>query len=154
MLLKNLKLMLNFFTIITSFFILGGSILSASDFNYGSGFALKSDLADKATITSMHMYDDKIVAVGVHGIIIISNDTGSSWIQAEKVPFSNTLTDVQCVSESQCWAVGHDLTILHSVDGGMNWDVQYNDIDFDAPFLSIHMSDYLNGIVVGAFGNL
>mgnify|MGYP001162798069 FL=1 len=152
MLLKNLKLMLNSFSIIASFFILAGSISSASDFNYDTGFALKSDLADKATITSMHMYNDKIVAVGVHGIIIISSDMGSNWIQAEEVPFTNTLTDVQCVSESQCWAVGHDLTILHSVDGGMNWSIQYNDIDFDAPFLSIHMSDYLNGIVVGAFG--
>ena len=139
---------------ITIFFFISFCIpfLSASDFNYDTGFALKSDLADKTTITSMHMHNDKIVAVGVHGIILTSNDYGATWIQSEKVPFTNTLTDVQCVSESQCWAVGHDLTILHSVDGGKNWSVQYQDIDFDAPFLSIHMNDYLNGIVVGAFG--
>mgnify|MGYP003329259372 CR=1 FL=1 len=141
-----------FFTFISFFFIFSSSVLSASDFNYDTGLALKSDLADKATITSMHMYNDRIIAVGVHGIILTSNDMGSTWIQAEEVPFTNTLTDVQCVSDSQCWAVGHDLTILHSVDGGKNWTIQYNDKDFDAPFLSIHMSDYLNGIVVGAFG--
>jgi photosystem II stability/assembly factor-like uncharacterized protein len=141
-----------FFTFISFFFIFSSSVLSASDFNYDTGLALKSDLANKATITSMHKYNNRIVAVGIHGIILTSNDMGSTWIQAEEVPFTNTLTDVQCVSESQCWAVGHDLTILHSVDGGKNWVVQYNDIDFDAPFLSIHMTDYLNGIVVGAFG--
>ena len=140
------------FTFITFFLIFSSSILPASDFNYDTGLALKSDLADKTTITSMHMYNDRVVAVGVHGIILTSNDMGSTWIQAEEVPFTNTLTDIQCVSESQCWAVGHDLTILHSVDGGKNWSVQYNDIDFDAPFLSINMLDYLNGIVVGAFG--
>ena len=141
-----------FFTLISLFIIFSSSVLSASDFNYDTGLALKSDLADKATITSMHTYNDRIVAVGVHGIILTSNDMGLSWIQAEEVPFTNTLTDIQCVSESQCWAVGHDLTILHSVDGGKHWSVQYNDVDFDAPFLSINMIDYLNGIVVGAFG--
>lgn len=141
-----------FFIIISFFFLLSSSFISATDFNYDTGLALNSDLADKTTITSMHKYSNKIIAVGVHGIILTSYDFGKTWTQAEKVPFTNTLTDVQCVSESQCWAIGHDLTILHSVDGGKNWGVQYNDIDFDAPFLSIHMSDYLNGIVVGAFG--
>ena len=152
MLHKILNPMYVLFTLISFFFTFSGSIISASDFNYDTGLALKSNLADKATITSMHAYNDRIVAVGVHGIVLSSEDFGKTWIQAEKVPFTNTLTDVQCVSESQCWATGHDMTILHSVDGGKNWSVQYDDIDFDAPFLSIHMVDYLNGIVVGAFG--
>ena len=91
-----------FFILISFFFIFCSSILPASDFNYDTGLALKSDIADKATITSMHIYNDKIVAVGVHGIILTSNDMGLTWTQAEQVPFINTLTDVQCVSESQC----------------------------------------------------
>ena len=64
MLLRNLKLMLNFFTLVASFFILGGSILSASDFNHNTGFALKSDLADKATITSCPTCQSAGVAIG------------------------------------------------------------------------------------------
>lgn len=147
---RNLKRMHYFLLIISSLFFCIN--VFASDFNYDTNLALKSKLADKATITSMHMHRDKILAVGVHGIILASNDMGSTWTQAEKVPFINTLTAVQCVSESQCWAIGHDLTILHSIDGGKNWNIQYQDPDFDAPFLSIHMTDYLNGIVVGAFG--
>ena len=55
--------MLNFLILVTSFFILGGPILSASDFNFDTGLALKSDLADKATITSMHMYNERIISV-------------------------------------------------------------------------------------------
>ena len=141
-----------FLSFISFFLLFSGSTVSASDFNYDTGLALKSNLANKTTITSMHKHNDRIIAAGVHGIILTSNDMGLTWTQAERVPFINTLTDVQCVSESQCWAVGHDLTILHSIDGGTNWAVQYNDIDFDAPFLSIYMADYLNGIVVGAFG--
>ena len=39
--------MLNFLILVTSLFILGGPILSASDFNFDTGLALKSDLADK-----------------------------------------------------------------------------------------------------------
>ena len=31
-------------------------------------------------------------------------------------------------------------TILHSFDGGKSWEI-YQDVDFDAPFLSIHMYD-------------
>ena len=84
---------------ITFFFIFIGSILPASDFNYDTGLALKSDLADKATITSTHMYNDRILAVGVHGIILISNDMGLTWTQPEEVPFINTLTDVKCINE-------------------------------------------------------
>jgi hypothetical protein len=52
-----------FFIFISFFFIFCSSILSASDFNYDTGLALKSDLADKTTITSMHIYNDRIVAV-------------------------------------------------------------------------------------------
>ena len=69
-----------FFTLISLFIIFSSSVLSASDFNYDTGLALKSDLADKATITSMHTYNDRIVAVGVHGIILTSNDMGLTWI--------------------------------------------------------------------------
>ena len=50
-----------------------------------------------------------------------------------------------------CWASGHDATILHSNDGGLNWAVQFQDEGFDAPLLSIHMYDENVGIALGAF---
>ena len=47
--------------------------------------------------------------------------------------------------------VGHDAVILHSNDYGKTWVKQYEDIDWDAPLLSIHMFDENDGIALGAF---
>tara|TARA_Y100001970_G_C14164049_1_gene820220 strand:- start:567 stop:1652 length:1086 start_codon:yes stop_codon:yes gene_type:complete len=121
------------------------------NFNYGSGIAAKTDYAEKSLITSMEKVGDRIYAVGVHGIIIFSDDSGDTWTQAENVPYQNTITDISCTSEDLCWATGHDATILHSSDGGLNWVKQYDDYDFDAPLLSIHMYDDKEGLAIGAF---
>ena len=132
-------------------FALSSSSYAEIDFNYGSGYAAKSNLAQNSLITSMEKVGDRIYAVGVHGIIIYTDDEGENWIQAENVPYQNTLTDISCVTIELCWAVGHDATIMHSSDRGMNWNIQYEDIDFDAPLLSIHMYDENEGIAIGAF---
>jgi len=141
------------FRIITLIFLLAfsSSAYAEIDFNYGSGYAAKSNLAKDTLITSMEKVGDRIYAVGVHGIIIYTDDDGENWIQAESVPYQNTLTDISCVTIDLCWAVGHDATIMHSSDRGVNWIVQYEDIDFDAPLLSIHMYDENEGIAIGAF---
>ena len=136
--------------LIICYFIFFG-ISYSSDFNYDTGLALISKNAHKATITSMDQYENRIYALGVHGIILYSDDNGEKWIQSELVPFNNTLTDIECVSKSQCWAIGHDAIILHTTDAGLTWSKQYADPDFDAPLLSIYMKDYLNGIAIGAF---
>ena len=121
------------------------------NFNYGSGIAAKTDYAEKSLITSMEKVGDRIYAVGVHGIIMFSDNNGDSWTQADYVPYQNTLTDISCSSVKMCWATGHDATILHSSDSGLNWVKQYEDYDFDAPLLSIHMYDDEDGIAIGAF---
>ena len=123
----------------------------AANFNYGSGQAAKSSLADKSLINAMEQISDRIYAVGVHGIIIYSDDLGQSWIQSETVPYQNTLTDISCSSIMNCWVSGHDATILHSNNGGVSWTKQYEDPDFDAPLLSIHMFDDMEGVALGAF---
>ena len=121
------------------------------NFNYGSGIAAKTDYAERSLITSMEKVGDRIYAVGVHGIIIFSDDNGDTWTQANYVPYQNTITDISCSSKKMCWASGHDATILHSSDSGLNWVKQYDDYDFDAPLLSIHMYDDKVGIAIGAF---
>jgi photosystem II stability/assembly factor-like uncharacterized protein len=126
-------------------------IASASEFNFGTGKAAKSELANITTINAMYKYDDMIYAVGEHGVILYSDTWGMNWTQSKVVPFMNTLTDINCVSDAKCWAVGHDATILYSSDGGRKWVKQYHDQDFDAPLLSIFMQDYLHGFAVGAF---
>ena len=108
---------------------------TASNFNYATGFAAINEMSSKALINAMERVDDRIYAVGEHGIIIYSDDLGDNWTQSESVPFTNTLTDIDCISKAECWATGHDATILHTNDSGKTWSKQYEDIDFDAPLL-------------------
>ena len=83
------------------------------NFNYGSGIAAKTDYAERSLITAMEKVGDRIYAVGVHGIIMFSDNNGDTWTQADYVPYQNTLTDISCSSVKMCWATGHDATILH-----------------------------------------
>ena len=137
-------------TILTFFFIFS-NLLFAANFNYGTEYAAKSELAHLSLINALENVGGRIYGVGVHGIIIFSDDNGETWTQADSVPTQNTLTDISCSTEQLCWATGHDATILHSNDSGKTWNIQYIDIDFDAPLLSIHMYDDNNGIAIGAF---
>ena len=67
---------------------------------------------------------ERIVAVGERGIVLLSDDQGRSWRQADSVPISVTLTAVCFVDASFGWAVGHGGVILHTNDGGNSWIVQ------------------------------
>ncbi|MBD1141862.1 hypothetical protein IDH31_01765 [Pelagibacterales bacterium SAG-MED32] len=137
--------------LLSTFFLLPISSASSSNFNYGSGFAAQSALAEKSLINAMEKVDDRIYAAGEHGIIIYSDDLGDTWTQAESVPYTSTITDLSCPTKKSCWVVGHDAVVLHSNDYGKTWVKQYEDIDWDAPLLSIHMFDEKDGIALGAF---
>ena len=65
---------------------------------------------------------NRVVAVGEQGIVLISDDAGISWRQAE-VPVSVLLTAITFTDESTGWAVGHDGVVLKTIDGGENWRV-------------------------------
>ncbi len=67
----------------------------------------------------------RLVAVGERGIIILSDDSGDTWQQAQ-VPVSATLTAVSFPTPEQGWAVGHSGVVLHSTDGGRTWSRQFD----------------------------
>lgn len=67
---------------------------------------------------------NRLVAVGERGVVLLSEDDGRNWRQAENVPVSVTLTDVHFVSATHGWAVGHSGVVLHSADGGETWQRQ------------------------------
>jgi hypothetical protein len=77
----------------------------------------------KTYLTSVSHAGNRLVAVGEHGVVLLSDDAGKSWRQAE-VPASVTLTAVQFPTPAQGWAVGHYGVILHSADGGQTWKRQ------------------------------
>ena len=134
--------------------------------------AVKSDIADHQLLTSVGIIEDKLVTVGAYGHILVSQDNGESWQQAN-VPVNLLLTGVHFPTKQHGWVVGHEGVILHSADGGMNWELQHanpmreisdeeydnmSDADFaklpqlGAPILDVHFNNEQVGFVVGAYG--
>jgi photosystem II stability/assembly factor-like uncharacterized protein len=64
-----------------------------------------------------------LVAVGMRGLIIASDDGGASWEQ-RPAPVQSDLTSVSFPDAQHGWAAGHDGVILHSGDGGRSWKRQ------------------------------
>ena len=85
--------------------------------------ALPTTKAQRAVLLGLARAGERLVAVGERGIVLLSDDAGTSWRQA-KVPVSVSLTAVQFVDAEQGWAVGHLGVVLHTQDGGETWQKQ------------------------------
>ncbi|WP_133645480.1 WD40/YVTN/BNR-like repeat-containing protein [Paraburkholderia flava] len=91
----------------------------------------------------------RIVAVGEHGVILLSDSDGRTWRQASRVPVSATLSAVSFSDARHGWAVGQWGVILATDDGGETWTRQRLDITVDQPLFSVLFTDNRNGIAVG-----
>jgi len=107
--------------------------------------ASKSLLLDITSIAQ-----SKLIAVGERGHILLSTD-GVNW-QQSKVPVQSTLTSVFFLNAKHGWAVGHDATILNSVDGGLTWQIQQYKPDLEKPLLDITFKNDKEGVAIGAYG--
>ncbi|HSW13985.1 MAG TPA: YCF48-related protein [Solimonas sp.] len=114
--------------------------------------AEKSPKAARGLLLDVASTGERLVAVGERGNIVASRD-GRRWAQVE-VPVRVTLTAVTFASPTQGWAVGHDVTILHTSDGGRSWDLQHQDVARQQPLLDVLFLDELQGFAAGAFGML
>jgi len=132
----------------------------------------------KSTLLGAAQAGLRLVAVGERGIIILSDDAGNSWHQAQ-VPVSVTLTAVRFVDDKLGFAVGHSGVVLSTQNRGENWTKQLDGVQAaqlalkaaqasakpamledaerlardgaDKPLLDLHFFDALRGIVVGAY---
>ncbi|MBN3851131.1 MULTISPECIES: YCF48-related protein [Burkholderiaceae] len=91
----------------------------------------------------------RIVAVGEHGVIVISDDDGKTWRQSQQVPVSATLSAVTFADAQHGWAVGQWGVILATSDGGQTWQRQRMDISVDQPLFSVRFTNAQDGIAVG-----
>jgi photosystem II stability/assembly factor-like uncharacterized protein len=82
--------------------------------------ALSSPQSLKGSLFSVGRAGERIVAVGVRGVILYSDSSGNEWQQA-KVPVSADLTGLSFPSAREGWVVGHGAVVLHSADGGATW---------------------------------
>jgi photosystem II stability/assembly factor-like uncharacterized protein len=115
------------------------------------GWATPSNLAARGLLVGAADLGDRIVAVGQFGHVVLSDDDGATWRQAERVPTQALLTGVYFVDDKTGYAVGHDAAIIKTEDGGETWDLKYNDPEAEMPLFSVMFSDAKNGIAVGAF---
>lgn len=91
----------------------------------------------------------RIVAVGEHGVILLSDDDGRSWRQVRHVPVSATLSAVTFIDAGHGWAVGQWGVILATRDGGETWEKQRIDLSVDQPLFSVLFTSAQDGIAVG-----
>lgn len=82
-----------------------------------------SRLSAKGALVGVTTVDNRVVAVGERGHILMSQDGGTQWTQAA-TPVSVTLTAVRFADAKTGWAVGHGAVVLHTRDGGQHWSRQ------------------------------
>jgi photosystem II stability/assembly factor-like uncharacterized protein len=63
---------------------------------------------------------NRLVAVGMRGLIEVSDDNGKQWKQVA-VPVRSDLLSASFPTPSEGWVVGHDSVVLHTADGGNTW---------------------------------
>jgi len=67
----------------------------------------------------------RIVAAGLHGHIVYSDDAGKTWAQAH-VPVETDLVSVCFPTPTLGWAVGHGGVVLSTSDGGKTWTRRFS----------------------------
>lgn len=99
--------------------------------------ATPSVLAARAPLLAVARAGQRIVAVGLRGDVVYSDDAGNSWKQA-KVPVSTDLVAVSFANSRQGWAVGHGGIVVHTTDGGATWVKQMDGDRFSALAVSYY----------------
>ncbi|MHB1358350.1 MAG: WD40/YVTN/BNR-like repeat-containing protein [Rhodocyclaceae bacterium] len=105
----------------------------------------------KALLLDAQRTGQRLVTVGEHGYIFVSDNEGDLW---RLVPTATeaTLTSVAFADVQLGLAVGHDATILRSADGGSSWQEVFRDPEQLRPLLSVMFIDMQRAIAVGAYG--
>lgn len=111
--------------------------------------AIRTQSAAKQMLLAVTRAGSRIVAVGEHGNILISDDQGASFRQAKAVPTRTTLTSVSFSDALNGWAVGQWGVIIHTEDGGETWTLQRSDTSVDRPLYSVLFLNKEHGFAVG-----
>ncbi len=92
----------------------------------------------------------RVVAVGLRGVIIYSEDA-NTYVQAV-VPVSADFTAVVFIDDKHGWAVGTDGVIVSTADGGKHWGLQRQTFGTDERLFSVMFITPTDGFAVGSFG--
>jgi photosystem II stability/assembly factor-like uncharacterized protein len=109
-------------------------------------------LSPESLLLDLAVAGKRLVAVGERGHVLLSDDQGATWRQAKSVPTRVMLTAVYFADDAYGWAVGHDETIINTVDGGENWTRSHFSAEAQQPLLDLWFANRVSGIAVGAYG--
>ncbi len=140
--------------------------------------ALQTPRALGAAMLAVGRAGARLVAAGERGIVLLSDDGGTSWRQAQ-VPVQTTLTALRFVDARTGWAAGHLGVILKTEDAGATWRTQLDGVRAaalmaqalraggdekgeraakrheeegpDKPFFDLDFIDAQRGVAVGAY---
>jgi photosystem II stability/assembly factor-like uncharacterized protein len=96
-------------------------------------------------------FGNRIVAVGDHGYIVISDDFGKTWRRA-KAPAAPLLSAIDFLDDTLGLAVGHDSVILHTADRGETWTQVFSAASEQRPLLDVLYVKKDFAVAVGAYG--
>ncbi|WP_371356248.1 WD40/YVTN/BNR-like repeat-containing protein [Pseudomonas chlororaphis] len=116
--------------------------------------ATRTANATAATMLGASWAQERLVAVGDHGTVLLSDDKDHSFHQAAAVPLSTPLTGVSFIDARQGWAVGHWGAILASTDGGDSWQLQRLSSAEDRPLFAVHFFNPRQGVAVGLWSQV
>lgn len=89
--------------------------------------ALSVSTPDSAYMQAVTLTGERLVAVGLRGMITYSDDAGKTWTQT-KSPVDIDLVAVTFSSPDHGWAVGHQGVLLETTDKGQTWSVHFSDM--------------------------
>jgi len=135
-------------SLICGLLIAGGMIKAAeSELNTLAPKAHLRLLMDITAVT-----EQRIVAVGERGHILVSTDSGENWRQI-LVPTDALLTRVLFLDDQIGFAVGHNQVIFKTTDAGESWQLQHENDDLEQPaLLDIWFKNSKQGIAIGSYG--
>ena len=110
-------------------------------------------LATQAVFLDIALNGSSVIAVGERGIIVRSDDQGGTWRQVPS-PVDVTLTALTFVNTNVGWAVGHESTIIKTLDGGEHWQVVRYKPEEERFYLNVVFDNEEDGTVLGTDGEL
>ncbi len=101
-----------------------------------------------STLRAVTHFGDTFYAVGEFALFQKSTDGGRTWSSENLFGgFWDNLWDIQFISENEAWSVAVPARIIHTTDGGENWDLQFADNGFGLS--CVHFIDDQRGWVGG-----
>jgi photosystem II stability/assembly factor-like uncharacterized protein len=103
---------------------------SQAAFREPLGFAAAAvRFPEQRSLLAVAVAGNRLVAVGMRGLIVASEDGGASWRQVP-LALSSDLVSVVFATSQRGWACGHDGVVLTTDDGGRTWTEQLKGMDF------------------------